>query len=83
MDDSLISLHSDSLSGDGAIDPDPSHFDLRLVGDGNSSRGELQAYILNLGWVNFCSEGFGYFEAQVACSVLGYPFFLEIYEILQ
>ena len=32
-------------------------------------------------WISVCSDGFGYLEAQVACTQLGFPFFSDLYAI--
>ena len=70
------------MSGDDETSLDittPEALDVRLVG-GNSSSGEIQMYYIGE-WYTFCREGFGHFEAQLACNQLGFPFVLDIYII--
>ena len=54
---------------------------VRLIGGCNSHSGELQIKYLNLDWSSVCYDGFDYFDAQFACTFLGFPFVASIYEM--
>ena len=54
---------------------------VRLTGGCNNHSGELQIKYLNQDWRSVCYDGFDYFDAQFACSFLGFPFIASIYEM--
>ena len=55
---------------------------VRLVGGcGDGRSGELQFNVFNTDWRTVCYETFDYFDAQFACSFLGFPFVETIYEM--
>lgn len=54
---------------------------LRLTGGCSNHSGELQIKYLNQDWRSVCYDGFSYFDAQFACSFLGFPFVASVYEM--
>lgn len=54
---------------------------IRLSGGCNNHSGAVQIKYLNQGWRSVCYDEFDYFDAQFACSFLGFPFVASIYEV--
>ena len=53
----------------------------RLTGGCNNHSGELQIKYLNQDWRSVCYDEFDYFDAQFACSFLGFQFVASVYEM--